>query len=115
MSNILEYVVSGTSYMRLSNPAICRDETNTEIVNMLINKLVQDQFSHKFSMLYNGHTESSFGERFKPYNPYQVHADSGGLQMITLGLDITDELKDKVYENQAKYADVGMCFDEIPV
>ena len=43
MSNILEYVVSGTSYMRLSNPAICRDDTNTEIVNMLINKLVQDQ------------------------------------------------------------------------
>ena len=35
MSNILEYVVSGTSYMRLSNPAICRDDTNTEIVNML--------------------------------------------------------------------------------
>ena len=115
MSNILEYVVSGTSYMRLSNPAICRDETNTEIVNMLIDKLVQDQFSHKFSMLYNGHTESSFGERFKPYKPYQVHADSGGLQMVTLGLDITDELKDKVYENQAQYADVGMCFDEIPV
>ena len=115
MSNILEYVVSGTSYMRLSNPAICRDDTNTEIVNMLINKLVQDQFSHKFSMLYNGHTESSFGERFKPYNPYQVHADSGGLQMITLGLDITEELKDKVYENQAQFADVGMCFDEIPV
>ena len=115
MSNILEYVVSGTSYMRLSNPAVCRDETNTEIVNMLINKLVQDQFSHKFSMLYNGHTESSFGERFKPYKPYQVHADSGGLQMVTLGLDITDELKDKVYENQAQFADVGMCFDEIPV
>ncbi len=113
--NILEYVVSGTSYMRLSNPGICHDETNTEIVNMLIDKLVQDQFSHKFSMLYNGHTESSFGERFKPYKPYQVHADSGGLQMITLGLDITDELKDKVYENQALYADVGMCFDEIPV
>ena len=39
MSNTLEYVVSGTSYMRLSNPAVCRDETNTEIVNMLINKL----------------------------------------------------------------------------
>ena len=36
MSNILEYVVSGTSYMRLSNPAICRDETNTEIVKSIL-------------------------------------------------------------------------------
>ena len=114
--NKLEYVISGTSYMRLSNPGVALDDTNTGIVNMLIEKLCKD-YSHNISLLYNAHTESAFGERFKPYKDHvhSIHADSGGLQMITLGLDITDELKDKVYENQAEYADVGMCFDEIPV
>ena len=113
----LDYVVSGTSYMRFSNPSIAKDKTNSDIINMLIDKLVTDVYSHKFSMLYNGHTESSFGDRFSAYKDHvnEIHADSGGLQIVTQGMVITDELKDKVYENQAKWADVGMCFDEIPV
>mgnify|MGYP003625576186 CR=1 FL=1 len=113
----LDYVVSGTSYMRFSNPSVAKDETNSQIINMLIDKLVTDVHSHKFSMLYNAHTESSFGDRFTVYKPHvnEIHADSGGLQIVTQGMVITDELKDKVYENQAKWADVGMCFDEIPV
>ena len=117
MSRKLDYVVSGTSYMRFSNPSIAKDETNSSIINMLIEKLVTDVHSHKFSMLYNAHTESSFGDRFQVYKDKvnEIHADSGGLQIVTQGMTITDELKDKVYENQAKWADVGMCFDEIPV
>ena len=47
----LDYVVSGTSYMRLSNPRIATNDTTVEIVKMLINKLVQDKHNHKFSML----------------------------------------------------------------
>ena len=103
--------------MRFSNPGIAKDETNSQIINMLIDKLVTDVHSHKFSMLYNGHTESSFGDRFTAYKDHvhEIHADSGGLQIVTQGMTITDELKDKVYENQAEWADVGMCFDEIPV
>ena len=117
MSRQLDYVVSGTSYMRFSNPGIAKDETNSQIINMLLDKLVTGVHSHKFSMLYNGHTESSFGERFLAYKDHvhSIHADSGGLQIVTQGMTITDELKDKVYENQAEWADVGMCFDEIPV
>ncbi len=117
MSRELDYVVSGTSYMRFSNPGIAKDETNSQIINMLLDKLVTGVHSHKFSMLYNGHTESSFGERFTAYRDHvhEIHADSGGLQIVTQGMTITDELKDKVYENQAEWADVGMCFDEIPV
>tara|TARA_B100002019_G_scaffold54947_2_gene47075 strand:- start:23151 stop:24416 length:1266 start_codon:yes stop_codon:yes gene_type:complete len=117
MNKKLEYVVSGTSYMRLSNPQIANDETNSGIVRTLIEKLVQDKHHHKFSMLYNGHTESGFGERFKSYREsiHQVHVDSGGLQVVTQGLDLTDELKEKVYRNQAQFGDIGMCFDEIPV
>lgn len=113
----LEYVVSGTSYMRLSNPKIAGDDINVGIVNELLSQTVQDHNSHEFSMLYNAYTESSFGERFKVYkdNIKSIHADSGGLQVVTQGKTITPELKDKVYENQAQWADVGMCFDEIPV
>ena len=33
--NRLDYVVSGTSYMRLSNPKIATNDTNVEIVNIL--------------------------------------------------------------------------------
>ena len=35
--------------------------------------------------------------------------------MVTLGLSITDELKQKVYDSQAAYSDCAMSFDEIPV
>ena len=53
MSRQLDYVVSGTSYMRFSNPGIAKDETNSQIINMLLDKLVTGVHSHKFSMLYN--------------------------------------------------------------
>ena len=36
MSRELDYVVSGTSYMRFSNPGIAKDETNSQIINMLL-------------------------------------------------------------------------------
>ena len=36
MNHKLEYVVSGTSYMRLSNPKIAGDEVNSAIVNDLL-------------------------------------------------------------------------------
>lgn len=116
MSRKLEYVVSGTSYMRLSNPGIAKNSTNVEIANMLFDKLCND-FSHRISLLYNAHTEHSFGDRFQGYKDHvhEIHADSGGLQAVTLGLDINDEFKEKIYRNQAKWANIGMCFDEIPV
>jgi len=113
----LEYVVSGTSYMRLTNPKIINDPENVYTVNKLMKDIVQDKNSHDFSMLYNACTESGFGEKFQVYKDSckYIHADSGGLQVVTQGKQLTDELKDKVYENQAKWADIGMCFDEIPV
>ena len=48
MSRKLDYVVSGTSYMRFSNPGIAKDETNSQIINMLLDKLVTGVHSHKF-------------------------------------------------------------------
>ena len=106
----LEYVVSGTSYMRMSNPQVSQVPERVEMVRDLFGKMVHGHKSHTFSALYNAYQESSFGKRFQPYSGSikNIHADSGGLQIVTLGKTITDELKDKIYENQAKSADVGM-------
>lgn len=113
----LEYVVSGTSYMRINNPGVTKNPDCVKIVNDIFDKQFANAPGHTFSMLYNAFTEKSFGERFQVFRSHvdKFHADSGGLQIITLGKTITPELKDEVYRNQAKWADVGMCFDEIPV
>ena len=50
-----------------------------------------------------------------PDSWHRLFADSGGLQMARTSKGITDELKDKVYYHQAKYCDVAMIFDEIPI
>lgn len=72
-----------------------------------------------FSFLYNGFQEKANGELFKElYDAgflFNVHADSGGLQMITRNLEPNAKLRQEVYENQAKYATVAMSFDEIPL
>jgi hypothetical protein len=117
MNHKLEYVLSGTSYVRLTNPSIAKDPENVKVINDLFDHFFNGKYSHSCSLLYNAYAESGFGERMQPFKNHlnNIHADSGGLQMITLGKTITPELKDKVYENQAKWADVGMCFDEIPL
>jgi hypothetical protein len=117
LSRTLEYVASGTSYMRLSNPQVSQSPENVAMIRDLFGKFVHNHNSHTFSVLYNAFQEKSFGERFQPYVGaiHNIHADSGGLQIVTLGKKITDELKEQIYYNQAKSADIGMCFDEIPV
>ena len=44
-----------------------------------------------------------------------LQGDSGGLQVITLGKDITPELKREIYSRQSKYCNQALCFDEIPL
>ena len=114
----LEYVVSGTSFIRLANEeTISNPETVSKINNMFEKMFRKEETGHTFSMLYNAFCEHSYGEKFQKYASHidKIHADSGGLQVITVGKAVTPELKQEVYENQAKWADVGMCFDEIPV
>jgi len=43
-----------------------------------------------------------------------LYADSGGLQMVTLGHTITEAQRKKIYETQMNYASHAMSFDEIP-
>jgi hypothetical protein len=83
----------------------------------MINHTVHNKNNHQFSLLYNGFTEKNFGKKLQKFRPAikNIHADSGGLQIITRGLQNTPETRAKVFENQATYADIGMAFDEIPV
>jgi len=113
---MLEYVASGCSYYRLNYDEAYRGDLN-KFINRCLTAM-QGVGDHKFSLLYNAHVEKKFGPMLQDHfrqGVHQVYADSGGLQIITLGHKITEELKNKVYANQAKYANIAMSFDEIPV
>lgn len=113
---MFEYVGSGTSYFKLMYEESYRPQ-NLELFEKTYGSL-NNQHLHKISLLYNAFTEKRTGPKIKEhYGKYlhSIHADSGGLQMITLGKTITDELKEDVYANQALNSDVAMCFDLIPV
>jgi hypothetical protein len=116
MNRQLEYVISGPAYLRLGAEQ-CNDPETLQMINNMIENTVHNKNNHQFSLLYNGFTEKNFGHKLQKYRPVikNIHADSGGLQIITRGLQNTPETRDKVYENQATYADIGMAFDEIPV
>jgi hypothetical protein len=114
---MFEYVASGLSFLRLRY-----EETRVDPIKGEFNRmwgLLQDKYDHRFSLLYNAHIEKGFGDWFKTHyrgqGVHQIYADSGGLQMVTQGLNITSELKQEVYDSQAKYSDCAMSFDEIPV
>lgn len=113
---MFEYVASGTSYFKLMYKESLAPQ-NLEWFKNTFGSL-NDQHNHKVSLLYNAYTEKRpgnwCGEFYRPL-VHSIHADSGGLQMVTLGRTITEELKEEVYANQAKNSDVAMCFDVIPV
>lgn len=113
---MLEYVASGMSYFRFNYAEAYVGDLN-KYINRCLESL-QDVGGHKFSLLYNAHTEKHFGPMIQDnfrQSIYDCYSDSGGLQIVTLGHKITSELKKNVYENQAKFSDLAMSFDEIPV
>jgi tRNA-guanine family transglycosylase len=113
---MFEYVGSGTSYFKLMYEESYRPE-NMDVFAQTYGSL-NGQHDHKISLLYNAFTERRTGPRLKEnYAKYlhSIHADSGGLQIITLGKTITPELKEEIYANQAQNSDIAMCFDMIPV
>ena len=72
-----------------------------------------------FGLLYNALTEKKLGEEFssrKAFSSIPIMADSGGFQLVTGKIQSGGE-KDKleVYKHQAKNADYGFCFDEVPM
>ena len=111
----LEYILSGTSYIGLnSNKYVPESRAVFEQVMAVVEKNTE----HKFGVLFNALVEKKNGENIKKYLDgvvNSIHADSGGLQMVTLGLKSGDEEKLNVYKTQAEYCDIAMSFDEIPV
>lgn len=112
-----EYVASGLSFLRVRFKESQVGDTAKRLNDMW--SLLRGQHNHEFSFLYNAFIEKEFGEFFRDVyrgnGVNQIYADSGGLQMITLGKTITPQLKQAVYTNQGNYSDCAMSFDEIPV
>lgn len=124
-----EYVFSGTNMMNLL--PFKKKDNHTPDYNDLKMQIITDgvlmvketcremftEFNVKTSILYNAYVEHKKGIGYNHYNNVgfdDLYADSGGLQVVTQGSELTEELKLKIYEQQknAKYA---FCFDEIPV
>jgi hypothetical protein len=72
---------------------------------------------YNVSCLFNAYSEVKFGNAITSnYDGFKnILADSGGLQVITLGKEITSEVKDQIYKTQAEFSTTAMSFDEIPV
>ena len=114
-----EYVVSGLT-MGIDdlyyNPVVAAPYIKH--MNQKITDLDARFDNQNLSLLYNAHQERKHGVTMtETMNDswHRLFADSGGLQMARTKKGITPELKDKVYYHQAKYCDVAMIFDEIPI
>lgn len=113
---MFEYVASGSSYFKLMYAESVAPQ-NMDWFKRTFGSL-NNTNNHKVSLLYNAFVEKRIGEVMGEHyadNVHHIHADSGGLQMVTLGKTITTELKEEVYESQAKNSTIAMCFDVIPV
>ena len=114
-----EYVISGLT-MGIDdlyyNPKVAAPyihHMNQKIIDM--NKKYDYQ---NMSILFNAHTERKHGVTMNDtmnHSWHRIFADSGGLQLARMKSGITPEVKDKIYHHQAKYCDVAMIFDEIPI
>lgn len=111
-----EYVISGCNYSRLQF-----EECSDSDLNSWINKTfrnMQGVNNHNFSLLTNAYTEKSLCKQISNHDKFGAHrqyTDSGGLQIITQGLQNTPEIRREIYKVQANFSDIGMCFDEIPL
>lgn len=111
-NNTLEYVASG-----ISSTGFVSSNSNLEVnyLKQLLN-LLNTNKEHQFSFLFNAHMEKPIGQKIKElYNMEGIYSDSGGLQIITQGLELNEDLKQKVYHTQGLYSSYAMSFDEIPV
>lgn len=111
----LEYILSGSSYLGFGQEKVTKDLSPffLEVMDSF-----KSQTDHKFGILFNALTEEKNGENIHTHlkdSLDSIHADSGGLQMVTLGMEVDSSKKSEIYSIQSRYATVGMCFDEIPV
>jgi len=114
-----EYVVSGLT-MGIDdlyyNPVVAQPYIHH--MNEKINSVNNKYDNQNLSLLFNAHTEKKHGITMNDtmQNSWnRLFADSGGLQLSRMKSGITPELKERIYEYQAKYCDVAMIFDELPI
>lgn len=116
---MIKYVVSAPySYMQLKRvfsdkKAIEYFRNKLQEINSITNNDIEIVF------LLNAFTEEDFIVDYRnKLGDYELFLDSGGLQMVTLGLNKksidVEARKKRVYEIQAMYGDYNMSFDEIP-
>lgn len=113
----LNYVASGLTHTRLATKS---SKDNADVVSIIrtLSKKIQGENNHDFSVLFNAFAEVGLEEvvgKFFDGSMYDIHTDSGGLQIVTLGKVITPEIKKNIYKIQARSSDMAMGFDEIPV
>lgn len=121
----LEYVISACGMMGVFTNHIYdnhRDLLKKTLLGLMseVNKGIENDCHNSnasIATLFNAYTEASFVERFKALDNLgakALYADSGGLQMVTAGRAVTDEIKQQIYKTQT-HSDYAMCFDVIPL
>ena len=123
----LRYVFSAPAMLRIQPCSMSNDFPEqyaifSGMVNDCVSKVKKDVFSKisgidfEIDVLFNAYTEKEHGIHIRRNNNFsfeKLYADSGGLQIVTLGKPIDDALKKDIYKSQS-CADFAMCFDEIP-
>ena len=114
-----EYVISGLT-MGIDDLYYNAEVAKPYIHHM--NQKIQDMNNRyenqNMSILYNALHEKRHGVTMTETMSHswnRIFADSGGLQLARTPTKNTPAERDKVFEHQAKYSDVAMIFDEIPV
>jgi hypothetical protein len=75
MTKRLEYIASGTSYMRLTAKRNFEDANSLAFIIDALKKITNNTQQHNFGVLFNAYTESSFGEKLQHYRPalHSIH------------------------------------------
>lgn len=122
MTKKYEYVFSAGIMFDLC-PMLKHEENNPDhiiqvekLTTKAIERLKTELVNCDVSILFNAFTEKHCSQFYNDHNKFglsNVFVDSGGLQMVTRNMQITEEQKIKIYEVQSKH-EFAMCFDEIP-
>lgn len=121
----LDYVISAVGMMGVFTPdheAFWYPEYKKATLSLMgsLNKRIAETCHNTkplVSTLFNAYTEKNHVDEFKRLENLgsaSVYADSGGLQIVTAGKSITNDIKNQIYKTQT-YADYAMCFDVIPL
>ncbi len=111
-----QYVMSGLSFI-LPTIDVYNSAEFVDISKRAFSWMQGVEPNHTFGVLFNAYKERRIGKKI--WTSYSddipIYADSGGLQMITLGENAGDAEKAQVYKTQGEFSHFGMSFDEIPL